>query len=185
MGKNDNGRQKKNTAAANAAEQGAAPRGMSPNQQKLEELRLQREVLELEDLNNRVQAERDRRAAIIHAHKQQQESLDSSNREKANIQANCSHKGGGMDIEGFWNGDDPSYCIIRHTYPAGDVGVICTRCNKEWWKPSEELRKANPKLAKEMEAEFKMVMKWPTKNTPSGTQLFLITKTPPTAQVGA
>lgn len=137
-------------------------------------LRIQREQLELEDLQMSVENERNRRAGLAQVHAAQQKSLDDFNRDVRNNQAACKHRKGGKDMQGILNGHDAYYSVIHHTYPAGHTNVMCTRCSKEWQQPDTKLRYTNPQLFNKQFEEWKWAMELPTDNEPSGTQLFQI-----------
>lgn len=149
-------------------------RALTPQEQRLIDLKIQREELELEDLSMRVENEKARRASIARAHKTQMESLDDANRQIQAQQSLCKHRKGGKNLEGVLNGHDSNYSIWRHTYPWGDVVGICSRCGKEWCKPSAALKKEDLKLYKEKLKEYQEMLSWPTDNEPSGSQCFLI-----------
>lgn len=142
--------------------------------EQLKAIQLQHAVLELEDLTNRVQNERERRAAIVRAHKATQESIDQADRDKAREQGTCRHKKGGKNMEGILNGNDANYSVIKHTYPWGVTAVHCTRCGKEWWPAPAAMKKANPAAYKQQQREYVEALNLPTDNEPSGSLMFSI-----------
>ena len=144
---------------------------------ELEKIRQEREALELEDLRERVEATRAVRETRKIAHARQEFEIAEAARVEKVRQANCRHKKGGKNKEGFLNGNDSNYSVQRHTYPWGQVEVLCTRCQKTWNKPADALKAADPKAYKAAMEEYRMALEWPTDNEPSGTQLFLITRT--------
>ena len=142
--------------------------------EELESLRLEREKLELEDLRFRVREQQNRKEQRAMERRQLAATFAENEREQRQRQESCQHRKGGKDESGFLNGNDSNFSIIKHTYPDGQMEVMCTRCEKTYRKPSAALMKTDPKAAKAMLAEFRMVWNWPTDNMPSGSQLFLI-----------
>lgn len=145
---------------------------------EIKRLEVMEKQLHVEDLQMRVENEKARRVQIARNHEAQQQSLEDYNRQVVREQEVCKHRKGGQDLEGILNGTDNFYSVVKNTYPWGELGVICTRCNKEWRKPSEELSKTNPELYAQQLAEYRAAINFPTDNQPSGTQIFLITKEP-------
>jgi hypothetical protein len=97
---------------------------------------------------------------------------------KQRRESNCKHKKGGRNKAGIDKGNSPNYAIIHNTYPAGEVEMMCQRCGKEWKMPPIELKAENPAAYLSALKEYNTVrFDWPTDNEPSGTQLFLITRT--------
>lgn len=82
----------------------------------------------------------------------------------------CPHRKGGSDEAGLAFGSDPEYAVIKHTLADGEVMVQCQRCPKEWRRP----RRGNLSAAEYKEAliDYQKALALPTKNTPSGSQLF-------------
>lgn len=145
------------------------------NMSELELLELEEKRLRVESLRFTVENERARREQILRAHKMQQESLDQALKAVQAEQAFCKHKKGGKNLEGVLNGNDTNYSVQKHTYPWGELTVICTRCGKEWRKPSEALKASDPKEWRRQNTEYLEAVNFPTDNEPSGTQIFVVT----------
>lgn len=141
---------------------------------KLAELELEERMLRLEDLRNRVTADRERRANIQLAHERQARSLEDYNQQVKKQQDVCKHRKGGKGLEGILNGHDSNYSVAKHQYPWGEFGVMCLRCGKEWRKPKDELKKENPAAYKAAMSDYKEALNFPTDNEGSGTQLFMV-----------
>lgn len=144
---------------------------------ELMRLRIAKERLELEHLMMTVENERARRDGIIRAHKQQQELLLEAQRQDRARQERCYHKKGGKNREGLDHGNDNNYSVWKHMYPWGEVGVLCSRCGKDWRKPSAELRATDPKAFAKQMAEYIEAINYPTDNEDSGTALFSFERT--------
>lgn len=156
---------------------------------ELQELELEERKLRLEDLRNRVEAERARRETILRASKMQQDELDKANKAIIAGQKTCKHRKGGKGLEGISNGNDSNHSVIKHVHACGEIQVMCTRCNKEWWPPLSTwqqthdpeafaaAQKSSVELARQHE-EYKRAVDMPTDNETSGTQLFIITRAP-------
>lgn len=142
---------------------------------ELKRLQVESARLQLEDLRMRVENEKSRRASIQRNHEVQQRSLDDANKEILKQQSVCKHRKGGKNKEGIVKGHDSNFAVIQHTYPWGEVVVMCTRCTKEWRKPKRSENLSAEEYRERMDA-YKEALSWPTDNEPSGTQLFLITK---------
>lgn len=153
-------------------------------QQQLEEVRLQKELMELEDLTYRVQNERNRREMVMRNHKSQQDTIAKINRDIIAKQSVCKHKKGGKNLAGIVNGNSSDYSIWKHTYPWGAVEVICSRCGKTWNKPAIALRKSDPKAYRAQMEEYNEAINWPTDNEPSGSVLFAFTYEQPESASG-
>jgi hypothetical protein len=142
-----------------------------------EVLELEMRKLELENLRFTVEQQR----SIMLQRKMHRERIaeviSQENAQNALYQANCKHRKGGKNKAGFLNGSDNYYSVIHHTYPEGRLVVMCTRCQSQWEKPPQELRKEDPAAYKQQMADFQTALNWPTDNEPSGTQLFLIQRT--------
>jgi hypothetical protein len=137
-------------------------------------LELEREELELELLRENVANMKAQRAQRIEERVHMAETFKANERSEAARRAVCRHRKGGKGKAGFLNGSDNYYSVIHHTYPMGDLVIMCSRCQMEWRKPPLELRKANPaEYRKQMQA-YQTALDWPTDNEPSGTQLFTI-----------
>lgn len=125
--------------------------------EELDALRLEREKLELEDLRNKVEAVRRKKAADKLSADQQEQSIKEAQRQEKIRQSICNHRKGGMGLEGMIAGNDTNYAVIKHQLPNGDWLVMCTRCCKMW---------------KKEDAGFNAAIGFPTDNQPSGATLF-------------
>jgi hypothetical protein len=98
-------------------------------------------------------------------------------RQKTMREANCKHRKGGRNKEGLDKGNDSDYAVIQNTYPTGQVQIMCQRCGATWDNPPIELKALDPDLYNLKLRAYRRALEWPTDNEPSGTQIFLITKT--------
>lgn len=147
------------------------------DQLKQQELEFKR--LQLENLRYQVENERARRAQILRAHLAQQKALDDANEQIKAQQSVCKHRKGGKNLDGIVNGHDSNYSVIKHMYAWGELGVMCSRCGKEWRQPKPEdfgKTKEGKEEFKEAVRVYTEAVNFPTDNEPSGTQLFVITK---------
>jgi hypothetical protein len=129
-------------------------------QEQLDELRLEREKLELEDLRDRVGRLRAEQQKKSTSHAQVEAALADYQRNQKLRQDKCSHRKGGRGYEGIVNGgQDSMYSIIKHRMPFGDIAVLCTRCQKIWRKG---------------ETEHKMAVSLPTDNEMSESSQFAL-----------
>ena len=81
----------------------------------------------------------------------------------------CKHKTGGMDKQGFFNGDGERYgsCTALLKLPTGEVYALCFRCQKEWHAPSKRAvidgRLTLAQYFKDLK-EYNEVLEWPRKS---------------------
>jgi hypothetical protein len=140
-------------------------------------LEQEREELELELLREQVSTMKSKRQQRIEERQRMAETFAANERNEAARRAVCRHRKGGKNKEGFLNGSDNFYSVIHHTYPTGQLVVMCTRCQNEWKKPPLELRKSDPKEYRRLMEEYQTALNWPTDNEPSGTQIFMLDRT--------
>jgi hypothetical protein len=134
---------------------------------------------QIEDLQRRNQDAADAKEARRMKLRKQEADLAENERQRLIREANCTHKKGGRNRAGLDRGNDSSnYAVITNTYPAGDVDVSCQRCGKRWVNPPAALRESNPAQYEKLLADYRRALELPTDNTPSGAQLFVITKPP-------
>jgi hypothetical protein len=93
--------------------------------------------------------------------------------ERLRRQTVCKHKKGGRDNK-FARGTAAEYSVNMNTYPSGEKVIMCTRCGKEVAKPSQKLKKSDPKLFASMAAEWEKWNDYTTDNSPSGGKIFEI-----------
>lgn len=155
---------------------------------EFKKLEIEAKKLELLDIRDRVeerQMKRDDKDARTRSHGQ---ILDNNLIQRRAVQAICNHKKGGNGLEGFvgGQGDDPQYCVFKHTFLNGDMWVRCLRCGK-WWKPpveesfyfDERGREVSPKDGKfnkerfdQAWVEYNLALAFPTRNAPSSSYQF-------------
>lgn len=133
--------------------------------EKLAEIRLRKESLELEDLTYKVENEQNRRSERRQQMQTQQRSILDAQRQQKAVQDACPHRKGGKDMGGLSRGTDTKYSVNTSTTPWGQQYVMCTRCGKEVWGPFN---------GKPADPEFAAWLQLPTDNEPSGTQIFLV-----------
>jgi hypothetical protein len=137
-------------------------------------LEAEREELELELLREQVSTMKARREQRIVERARMAQVFKANEQNEKMRRAVCRHHKGGKGSQGFLNGNDKDYSVIKHTYPTGELVVMCTRCQNEWRKPPLELRKEDPKEYRRLMQEYQDAVNFPTDNEPSGTQIFLI-----------
>lgn len=114
--------------------------------------------------------------------------LADQSRNEAIGQDNCTHRKGGIDMQGLMgNGDDTDYAVWKIRWFDGKMWIRCLRCAKTW-KPVRleafakvEMNKPVAPLApydslasaieafNTASAEYRTACAFPTKNQPSGT----------------
>jgi hypothetical protein len=85
----------------------------------------------------------------------------------------CQHRKGGRN-NNFAKGNAADYSLATNTLPDGTIAVFCTRCQSDWVKPSQALRRSDPEAYALQLAEFNKMASMPTDNSPSGSQIYLI-----------
>lgn len=136
--------------------------------------------LQIADLTERNQSAADAKEARRMKLRKQEADVKENERQRLIREANCTHKKGGRNRSGLDRGNDTSnYAVITNTYPAGDVQAMCQRCGKIWVNPPITLKRSDPEKYDRDLREYRRALEFPTDNTPSGTQLFLITKDDP------
>lgn len=136
--------------------------------EQLEQVRLEREELELEDLRERVQARRDMKERARLDRERAVMEFKKNEAILKNRQARCKHRKGGKDNK-FADGNSQNYSIITNTYPTGRTVISCTRCWKEVERPDPRTKKTDPDYTAKL-AEWAEWSRYPTDNTPSGTK---------------
>lgn len=140
------------------------------------EVDLEMKRLNLELMQEQVQAMHQKKETRRQQLQKQQEDLEANDRIKAAREANCKHKKGGRNKEGLDRGNSSDYAVIQNTYPWGAVQVMCQRCGATWDNPPIELKATDPEKYFEQLRKYRIALDWPTDNEPSGTQIFLITR---------
>ena len=135
-----------------------------------ESLLAQKEALELELLREQVETMRANRQRKQLSHAQVENELEIGKRNQRNREANCTHRKGGMGLEGVHGkGNDPQYAVVKHQLPLGDWFIVCQRCGKEW-------RKSDPDNGGKPTKGYDDALAFPTDNQPSGSSLFTVTQ---------
>lgn len=138
-------------------------------EQRLLEVKLQRDELELKLMQAQVNNMQSAEAAGRLSSEQQERNNRLREESDRQIQDNCSHRKGGSNIDGFYTGGADMYAVVKHTYPVPYIPgfetctgttVHCQRCHKEWTRASDEYEEA---------------LRFPTNNQSSGTALFSVT----------
>ena len=156
--------------------------------EELKALELEEKKLRVKQLKrdiSRMEAQDAQRAAAAES---QQRSLDDANEQILRTQKMCLHRKGGKGLPGILNGQDSNYAVNHHTYPNGDVGIVCQRCIKWWYRPGSRIQQVSDpsgfaaQAASRAEyerqlAEYNEAAGWPTDNEASGSQIFVVTET--------
>lgn len=140
---------------------------------RADEIELRWKELQIEDMEERIQARRERQERAKADRERQYQDFKKGEAIKRHRQTICKHRKGGRN-NNFWNGNSQDYSINRNTYPTGREVIFCTRCGKEVEKPARELKKTEPKLYAQMWEEWKVWSSYPTDNSPSGSKIFEI-----------
>ena len=146
-------------------------------QKQREAIDLELAQLQLEDLKFSVTRRRAEREQRLRHRAATEESLAQTRIDRANAEANCLHRKGGKNTEGFSNGNSPNYSVIKHTLPQGGVMIVCQRCPKEWHPPVRSNFATGAEGAAEYKAallDYRAALNFPTDNEPSGTQIFAV-----------
>jgi hypothetical protein len=152
-------------------------------QTELEMLEIEERRLRLELMKEQVAAMQSRKDQQARNRRDQAKTEEFNRRKVANEQAACSHKKGGIGIEGVFKGGAAEYSVVKHTEPWGETYVKCQRCGKEARDPFFMMRKRNPERVgayrkankREYEKTMREYTEWmnlPTDNSPSGGTIF-------------
>lgn len=107
--------------------------------EKLAEIRLEKEQLELISLRSQVAAIQAKIQAQKVSHDTVEAALADKDRQTKNRQDACSHRKGGKGYEGLCgNGQDSMFAIARHRMMNGEIITLCLRCQKIWRKGQTE-----------------------------------------------
>lgn len=106
------------------------------------------------------------------------ETLKLTNAAIKSNQKRCNHKKGGNGQQDYvaGRGDDPQYCVFRHTFANGDTWVFCLRCHRQWKPPAKSDFTVDGVFDAsgfaEAKAEYLRAMDFTTKNAPSSGVVF-------------
>lgn len=138
---------------------------------ELEQLELEEKKLRVEHLRVTVKEQQEKQHAAKKTAEQQEAMIKETQRNEKLRQEQCNHRKGGKGLEGLsGNGSDTNFCVIKHQYPDGRVGVMCTRCQAQWWP-------GDTKESHHTGFSYQDAYRWPTDNEMSGSVTFTITKT--------
>ena len=135
--------------------------------------------LQLEETRHRVmqiRGEQQMRATRAMA---TQQAIEFEARRSAYAATICTHRKGGMGVENILNGNSPNYAVVKHTLSHGETIVVCQRCPKVWRPPDPRLigrgatAEDRRRHARELQ-EYRDALAFPTDNSASGSQIFLI-----------
>lgn len=145
---------------------------VDPNKE-LEALQLEETRYRVQQLRNIQQNRETRRKAIEDALRDEQKDMETA-------QSACWHKKGGMGTENLLRGNDALYAVVKHILPHGVMIVVCQRCAKLWAPPDPALASRGAtveerKLYARLLTEYREAVAYPTDNTTSGSQLYVIT----------
>lgn len=130
--------------------------------EELEKLQLEKEKLDLEVLRHQVAVIRSARERATANHETVEADLADQARRAAAQQDYCNHRKGGMGMDGITGrGTDPTYAVVKHRQPLGQIMVMCMRCQKIWLPGAEGYGEA---------------LSFPTGNTMSESSQFVVTK---------
>lgn len=135
-------------------------------------IELEWKQLQIEELREKIQQRQEHRERLEAMRRKQLADFEKAQELIAARQKVCKHRKGGKDNR-FANGNDNNYCVIRNTYPTGQIVIMCTRCFKEVPRPDPRTRRTDPDYDK----KFALWREWdgfPTDNSPSGGKIFEI-----------
>jgi hypothetical protein len=138
-----------------------------------EKIELEWKQLQIEELREKIQSRREAKELAAQRRAQQLQDFEKGQELTLRKQAACKHRKGGRDNR-FLKGNDANFSVIRNTYPTGEEALMCTRCQKEVWKPNPRDRKKDPKAYAENLALWRLWDEMPTDNSPSGGKIFEI-----------
>jgi hypothetical protein len=144
---------------------------------ELESLQLEESRFRVKELRNHQDMRRVRAASV-------ERSLKNEKFRDELRHNGCKHRKGGKGVENIFNGNDANYAVIKNQRADGVIIVICQRCDNLWEPPDPALnRRGAPiedrKLYAKLLAEYTEAVNYPTDNTMSGSQLFVITREQP------
>lgn len=155
-----------------------------PNEQDRKKVAEELEMLQLEETRHRVREIRNAQdTRRVRAESVEQSLKMEAMRDEARHRG-CRHLKGGMGAENIFNGNDSNYAVIKNQRADGVIVVICQRCDMLWEPPDPALnRRGAPvedrrRYAREA-AEYNKAVNFPTDNTMSGSQLFVVSSAPP------
>lgn len=142
-------------------------------QERLDALRLRKETLELEILEEQVAQLQNTRANKKRTSAQNEAALLETREALAARQAQCNHHTGGEGMDAIMAGEgtDSNYSVAKITYPWGEIRVMCIRCGMEW-VPGDTAAKHPSGFS------YKQALAFPTFCRPSGSQIFVIHRKP-------
>jgi len=127
--------------------------------------------LNSQDLKDRVDDRKNKKAQIEDRYKSRGHELRKMAADGKKHQDGCSHRKRGRGVEGLQRGGDaPEFAVIRHLLPWNEWYQRCQRCGKTWKPPHLEdyPDNAEGKAAFEQDkTDYKLALAWPTDNTPS------------------
>jgi hypothetical protein len=151
---------------------------MAMNREEANKIVSELEELQLEETRERVMAARALREQRERNRKHMMMIILRNDRIEKAQQEDCWHKKGGHGASGLNRGDDSKFAVVKHQLPHGPIIVICQRCRKLWAKPKALPKTASQderKVFKEQMTEYNTALNFPTDNTMSGNQIFLVT----------
>jgi hypothetical protein len=135
------------------------------------------DALQLEEMRYRIQEMRGRQNTREIRRRSIEESLRAERESRAQIQALCFHKKGGMGVESLMQGNDSHYAVAKFILPTGPQIVICMRCFKLWTPPDPIPRNASKDEVRDYllkVKEYQEAVAFPTDNTTGGSQIYLV-----------
>jgi hypothetical protein len=150
---------------------------------ELESLQLEESRFRVQELRNNQNMRRVRAASV-------ERSLNSERLRDNMRHSGCKHRKGGKGVENMFNGNDANYAVIKNQRADGVIIVICQRCDMLWEPPDPALnRRGAPvedrKLYAKLLAEYNEAVNYPTDNTMSGSQLFMVVREQPSMEAVA
>jgi acetyl-CoA carboxylase carboxyltransferase component len=150
-----------------------APKKVMPDLTTPEGIELSYKLMQVELMQEQMNERRERKERLEHDRQQRYRDFLKSQEETRHRQRVCRHKKGGKN-NNFALGNAADSSVVQNTYPDGRVCIMCTRCGKEVWQPTRELKKSDPAVYAE---QLKLWQEWShlsTDNTPSGSKVFEI-----------
>ena len=146
---------------------------------ELAQLSILEKKASVEDLNERLDERRMRRAIVRSMASTNGQTLKSNAIAEEQKQRRCNHRKGGNGAAGVMAGQGDSlwFALMKHRMLNGDVWIRCMRCGKTWKPPVKSMFVDNAGVFNEAKyqaaiVEYETAKEMPTNNSPSSSYAF-------------
>lgn len=146
---------------------------------ELAQLSILEKKASVEDLNERLDERKMRRAAIRMTSITNGQTLKDIAKGEEQKQRRCNHRKGGNGAAGVVSGQGDSlwFALMKHRMLNGDVWIRCMRCGKTWKPPVKSMFVDSTGAFDEAKyttaiAEYEAAKQLPTNNSPSSSYAF-------------